>query len=151
MRDRPDLRLPIYQSIGEWLNTNTPPDAHVGMLEVGIIGYYAQRPVIDFAGLIQPDVAAQMNPATTYEDAALWAVRQYQPEYIVLHANAFPQLEQSYIAQNCLLIKVFRGQPYGYTANMHIYACQSRPAINSSRLPEISKPLRERTQAETGS
>ncbi|MEW5870920.1 MAG: hypothetical protein AB1894_16725 [Chloroflexota bacterium] len=131
-RDQNSLILPFYRSIGEWLNAHTPPDARVGMLEVGIIGYYAQRPVIDFAGLIQPDVAAQMNPSTTYQDAALWAVHQYQPEYVVLHANAFPDLEKGYIAQNCLLVKIFPGQPYGYSTDMHIYDCQGHPTTKPS-------------------
>ena len=131
-RDQNSLIFPFYRSIGEWLNANTPPDARIGMLEVGIIGYYAQRPVIDFAGLIQPDVAAQMNPSTTYQDAALWAMQQYQPEYIALHTNAFPDLEKGYIAQNCLLVKVFPGQPYGYSTDMHIYSCQSHPVTKPS-------------------
>ena len=52
-----DQRQAAYRKAGEWLVTNTPPDATVGMLEVGVIGYYARRPVIGFAGLIQPENA----------------------------------------------------------------------------------------------
>lgn len=90
----PDARLPVYQQVGEWLAGNTPQAARVGMLEVGIIGYYADRTVIDFAGLIQPQTARQLKRETSYEDAALWAVTQYRPEYLVLHAGLFPGLEE---------------------------------------------------------
>jgi predicted nucleotidyltransferase len=56
----PDPRVQIYRDVGLWLAENTPPEASVGTLEVGIIGYYARRRMVDFAGLIQPDVALQM-------------------------------------------------------------------------------------------
>ena len=49
----PDFRHGIYRAAGEWLLVNTSPEDKVGAMEVGIIGYYAQRPMVDFAGLIQ--------------------------------------------------------------------------------------------------
>lgn len=89
----PDTRLQIYRDIGTWLHDNTPPDASVGALEVGIIGYYAERQMIDFAGLIQPETASQLTATTTFEDAALWAYERYAPDYLVLHEGLFPRLE----------------------------------------------------------
>ena len=47
-------RLKIYSALGKWLDANLPPEASVGALEVGIIGYYSHRSMVDFAGLIQP-------------------------------------------------------------------------------------------------
>ncbi len=61
-------RSMIYRKAGLWLSRNTPIDAKVGTLEVGIIGYYSNRPIVDFAGLIQPEVANYLNHGTTYED-----------------------------------------------------------------------------------
>ncbi|RPI31342.1 MAG: hypothetical protein EHM70_11710, partial [Chloroflexota bacterium] len=84
MRLRPDNRLAIYRAAGEWLNANTEADDSVGALEVGIIGYYARRPMIDFAGLIQPEVAAQFKENTTYQDTAVWAFERYHPNYLVV-------------------------------------------------------------------
>lgn len=98
--------------------------AEVGTLEVGIIGYYAQRPMIDFAGLIQPEVAAQLTHNATYEDAALWAVSRYAPQYLVLHDGVFPRLEQGYTADRCQPVKHFIGKDYGYSLDMTIYTCQ---------------------------
>ena len=124
LRQQSDNRLVIYPVVGEWLRDHTPPDANVGTLEVGMIGYYSQRRMIDFAGLIQPQVSNQLTAQTTYEDAALWAVEHYRPDYLVLHENNFPRLEQGYVALHCAAIKRFPGKTYGYPMDLNVYACK---------------------------
>jgi hypothetical protein len=123
LQDKLDQRAAIYHAVGIWLQKNTPPVARIGSLEVGIIGYYARRPMIDFAGLIQPDVAAQLTADTTYDDAALWAIDHYRPDYLVLNKGQFPALQAGYLAQNCEVIKRFPGQGYGYPGSLLIYSC----------------------------
>ncbi len=118
-----DKRLDAYRAAGVWLRENTPPDASVGMLEVGIIGYYARRPVVDFAGLIQPEVAAQMHAESSYQDTALWAVERYHPDYLLLHDGLFPRLEEM-TGRFCEVVRRFRGSDYGYNANLTVYACR---------------------------
>jgi len=117
-----DRRQAAYQQAGEWLSENTPSDATVGMLEVGIIGYYAHRPIIDFAGLIQPEVAQQMAAETTYADTALWAIQNYRPDYLVMPMGWFQKLVQSAWFNNDyeMLAQLFK---VGYPANpVRIYA-----------------------------
>ncbi|HEX9029949.1 MAG TPA: hypothetical protein VF823_12295, partial [Anaerolineales bacterium] len=118
-----DPRVAAYRAVGDWLQANTLPGKRVGALEVGVIGYYAQRPMIDFAGLIQPEVAAQMTASSTYADTAVWAVEHYRPDYLVLHEGNFQQLEQSYAPQHCRLLRQFPGSDYGYSANLDLYSC----------------------------
>ncbi len=86
-------RLHIYHEVGTWLRDNTEADATIGALEVGIIGYYAERRIIDFAGLLQPDTAAHFSPTTSYEDTAIWSAQVYHPDYLILHEHYFPRLE----------------------------------------------------------
>jgi hypothetical protein len=117
-------RLGLYRAVGEWLHANTPPNARVGTLEVGIMGYYSRHPMIDFAGLIQPDVARQLQESTTYDDAALWAAQEYQPEYFVVHEGLFPKLEAAYLAQRCQLLTTFRGEDFDYQSNLKVYSCK---------------------------
>ncbi len=124
MSQRTDPRYAIYRATGEWLAENTPSDARVGALEVGIIGYYAQRPMIDFAGLIQPDVADLMQTDTTYDDTAVWAVQNYQPQYLVLIAGSLPRLEAEIVAANCHPLERFSGSQYDFSTDLQIYACQ---------------------------
>ena len=123
MRQTPDNRLVIYQEVGQWLADNTPPNATVGTLEVGIIGYYARRPIVDFAGLIQPDVAGQLAAQTTYDDAALWAMRFYRPDYLAIRDGSLPRLEQEATASGCEPVQHFAGAPVGFSGDMTVFTC----------------------------
>jgi hypothetical protein len=125
IRKTPDARAEIYRAVGTWLSENIPPDASVGALEVGIIGYYAQRPMVDFAGLIQPEIAQQFQGDTTYENAAFWCVQQFSPAYLVLLSGLFPVFEQEYVAQSCNPVQCFSGKDYGFLVDLVIYDCQS--------------------------
>lgn len=78
-----EVMLPIvdwqaYREAGEWLNAQTPPDAVVGVAEVGQIGFYADRYMTDYLGLLQPDVAALVRRGDLYS----WLVG-YAPDYLV--------------------------------------------------------------------
>lgn len=83
--DRPDYKaLPeaktaVYRQVGEWIAASTPADADVGVTEVGVMGYYAKRRMVDFLGLLRPDVAQ----ALARGDVA-WALFHYQPDYVAL-------------------------------------------------------------------
>jgi len=70
--------LEIYITVGKWLDANTPPGATVGAEEVGLLGYYSKRRIIDFAGLIQPEVAEHRVKSEN-----LWVLQKYNPDYIV--------------------------------------------------------------------
>lgn len=121
--DMPDVRREIYRVAGEWLHTNTQPTASVGTLEVGIIGYYARRPIVDFAGLIQPVVAQQFALGATYQDSARWAIEHYQPEYLVLNPGWFPELLHSQVEPKCAPVQQFPGEAYDYAGELVIYRC----------------------------
>ena len=120
-----DLRYPVYRSVGKWLADNTPPDSSVGALEIGIIGYYADRSVVDFAGLVQPDVAPQLQGSNSYEGAADWAIQHYRPNYLVLHDTLFPDLEAGYVRRYCHAVQRFPAVPGKYSRSISIYACGS--------------------------
>jgi hypothetical protein len=120
---RIDQRIEAYRAVGEWLNKNTPPSARVGTLEIGAIGYYAQRAMIDFAGLIQPETTAQIRSETTYGDIARWALERYHPEYLVLQDGVFPGIENGYAAQNCRLVQNFPREQFSSPYDLHIYRC----------------------------
>jgi len=122
----PNPRSMIYRKAGLWLNKNTPLDAKVGTLEVGIIGYYSERPMVDFAGLIQPDVAKYLNHDTTYEDAALYSIQMFQPDYLVLFEGSFSRLEQDYIKDHCTIATLLQGDRFGYDTNLIIYRCDQQ-------------------------
>ena len=79
----PGVQIPSYRQAGEWLAANTPANATVGVADVGLIGYYSQRPMIDFWGLLDRDVAG----ALARRDL-VWALYHYQPDYLALYGEA---------------------------------------------------------------
>lgn len=68
----------LYEKTGVWLREHTPPDSSVGYFEIGRVGYYAQRTMIDPLGLIDPSVA----PHVAQRDL-LWAYARSRPDYIL--------------------------------------------------------------------
>ena len=67
-----------YRETGQWLHDHTPPEAAVGVAEVGQIGFYADRPMTDYLGLLQPDVAAALARRDVYS----W-LPAHAPDYLV--------------------------------------------------------------------
>ena len=51
---QPSPKVQVYRRAAEWIEQNTPLDATVDALEVGVIGYYDQRSTYDFVGLVDP-------------------------------------------------------------------------------------------------
>ena len=68
----------LYIQTGQWLDTNTPPRSRVGYYEIGYIGFYGHRPMVDALGLIDPSIA----PAVRVHDFAR-AFRVARPDYIL--------------------------------------------------------------------
>ena len=64
-------------SSARWIETNTPPDALIAAHDVGAIGYFARRPLLDLAGLISPEVI----PVLRDEAALLELMRQRDAGY----------------------------------------------------------------------
>lgn len=79
----PGVQMLSYRQAGEWLAANTPASATVGVADVGLVGYYSQRPMIDFWGLLDREVAG----ALARRDL-VWALYQHQPDYLALYGEA---------------------------------------------------------------
>ncbi len=68
-----------YHALALWLRDNTPRDARVGVPEVGYVGYYSGRPVLDLAGLCTPEVIPYLR-----EGRYAAIVQDYRPRYLAL-------------------------------------------------------------------
>jgi hypothetical protein len=62
---------------GQWLAENTPPDALVATHDIGAIGYFAQRPLLDLAGLITPEVIPLLADETAVSEYVLSSEADY--------------------------------------------------------------------------
>ena len=43
-------------TVAQWLRDNTAEDALIASHDIGAIGYFAERPLLDLAGLVSPEV-----------------------------------------------------------------------------------------------
>jgi hypothetical protein len=74
-----------------WLAENTPPTALIAAHDIGAMGYFAQRPLIDLAGLVSPEVI----PVIRNEAALGQLLQTRQAEYLVTFPAWYPALTQS--------------------------------------------------------
>ena len=47
-----------YEEIGTWFARETPPGTLVAIHDIGYFGYYSERPILDLAGLVTPEILA---------------------------------------------------------------------------------------------
>jgi hypothetical protein len=65
----------------QWIAENVPDDALLATYDIGAVGYFAPRPVVDIAGLVTPEIVDLIN-----DPDGLWAFMQAQG---VMHLLAF--------------------------------------------------------------
>ncbi len=75
-------RQAAYVAVGRWLAENTPPDSTVAFVEVGLVGYFSHRQIIDLLGLVTPG----MEPYLLARDHA-GILEAYQPDYYIRNTN----------------------------------------------------------------
>ena len=53
---RTQLYRTVHMQAAEWINLHAPPDAVIATHDIGIIGYYTGRQIVDLAGLVTPEI-----------------------------------------------------------------------------------------------
>lgn len=71
-------------AIGQWLKQHAAPNASVLLEPLGYIGYYAERRMIDEAGLISPAIVELKRSGNNDVYAYLLASH---PDYVILHCD----------------------------------------------------------------
>ena len=75
-------------AVAHWLNANTEPDALIAVHDIGAVGYFAQRPLLDLAGLITPEVV----PFIADEGRLLAFMAERGTDYVIF----FPDWSDAY-------------------------------------------------------
>lgn len=106
-------REQVYQEAGLALRELCRPgDLTVGIAEVGILGYLSDCRVVDFAGLLQRDVAhLRQGPAAKTE----WALKRYAPPLVLLAGGVgYPHTvaEQPWFRQRYAPVQVHEQDGY---------------------------------------
>jgi len=87
----------IQVALGEWLEENTAPDAVIACNDVGAIGYFANRKILDLLGLVTPEVMKYRKKYQVGQEN--FAGREFvfarKPDYLVIIPSWFPNLEKA--------------------------------------------------------
>ena len=79
--------IAAYRQVGEWLNEHTPRESSVAAIEIGAIGFYSEREIVDTMGLVSPDMVGHLE---TWLQTLQFAVNHYWPDYaVVLEGTAW--------------------------------------------------------------
>ncbi len=75
--------------IGRWLRDSTPPGTAIATPDIGAIGFYSDRRVVDLAGLIEPRMVPYLEREPYEEATANFRFAAFaRPDYVLDRANA---------------------------------------------------------------
>lgn len=79
-----------HAAVGHWVNENTPADAVVASHDIGLLGYWGKRRIVDLVGLVTPEAISIMHDQQALADLC----RRERVSYLVV----FPSFHQELIA-----------------------------------------------------
>jgi len=85
-----DVRLidDEWLPVSFWLRDNTAPDALVAAHDIGALGYFAERRIIDMAGLVTPGAIPYIGDETSMREY----LRREGVDYLVTYPQWYPNL-----------------------------------------------------------
>jgi hypothetical protein len=74
----------------QWIQENTPSGSKIAAHDIGAIGFYADRELLDLAGLVSPEVI----PIIRDERALAELIQMEQVDYLVTFPGWYPYLSE---------------------------------------------------------
>ncbi len=71
-----------------WLNQHTEPGAVIAVHDIGAVGYFSERPLLDLAGLVSPEVIPFIRDETRLAEY----LDQHRAAYLVTFPGWYPHL-----------------------------------------------------------
>lgn len=70
----------------DWIKQNIPPDDLLAIHDIGAVGYFTPRPMLDIAGLVNPEVISILH-----DKGAMWdLIREHDARYLLAFPNQIP-------------------------------------------------------------
>jgi hypothetical protein len=105
-----------------WLNENTPLDAQIAAHDIGAIGYFAQRQLIDLAGLISPEVISFLDD----ESDVIEFIRESEADFLVTAPGwTYEELTNSDETKLLFVTELASTRDQGFN-NMAVYIMKSK-------------------------
>ncbi len=69
-----------------WIDQNIPPNAMLAIHDIGAVGYFTPRPILDLAGLVSPEIVSFIN-----DEESLWDwLYERNAQYLMAFPNQVP-------------------------------------------------------------
>lgn len=75
-------------TVAQWVGENTPPDAYIAAHDIGALGYFGNRKILDLAGLISPEVI----PFIRDEQKLAQFMDEQQVDYFFTFPDWYPNI-----------------------------------------------------------
>lgn len=122
-----------YRSAGDWIRRHTPPSASIAAVEIGVLGYASERPVLDLMGLVSPWV----RPFVTRNDF-LGALRRQPTDLVLTRPGGRLESVTSSRWFRRRYSEVYRSEergPGGRPVDVLVFARKERPGPSPRRPP----------------
>ncbi len=86
--DNPDWKAQAYPDIARWIAKNTNSSANFATIDIGHLGYWSERQIIDIVGLAQPDVGLKIA-----EGDFGYAIQEYDPDMVLIGFSWLPEIQ----------------------------------------------------------
>ena len=117
MQSKPHPGERLYNEVAQWLEKNTPQGASVAYLEIGRIGYYSDRRIIDQMGLVTPEAIEHVR-----DRDITWVVHAFKPDYYLVHSAftwAPAPTDQEWFSRAYAPVATFRSPEFGVTLTIY--------------------------------
>lgn len=136
-----------YERVGRWLEANTAHDAVVAVGDVGAIGYFSGRRILDTLGLLDRHIARTPGALHLKHDASY--VLQSEPDYVVLIVGPDEHCQEEYRRLADRLLAEHPGFAAGYEpVHTIVLGYRDEQARIHRRVPGAGNPAGARPPSE---
>jgi len=99
----------VLVSMGTWLKENTPESTVVALPDIGAVGYYSRRRVLDLGGLVSPEIN-RIRRTVDYEEMLERGIYlRFHPDYLI-DRSRIPERFAGRIIANKRFVPVLKGE-----------------------------------------
>jgi len=82
-------------AMANWINQHLPHQAVLAASDIGVVGFYTQRYIIDTEGLITPDILGEHRRNSSAKDQEVYQyLQETQPDYLVKFRTVYPSFSE---------------------------------------------------------
>ncbi len=136
VRDHPNWKARAYPPTALWIAQNTNAAASLATIDIGHLGYWSKRPIVDIVGLAQPDVSAHIA-----EGDFGYAIRHYQPDLVLLGYLWLTEVQNADWFQAEYAVRQFF-RPAGMEQPLLLFSRREGVKVQANKIgPEEIEPL----------